>query len=146
MLRATIYATIAAVGNVFFVFGSRSSTEAKNPFIFMFGAVIVGTVLFSSAIVCFDTKNNLSYLVANWKYVFATGCGFFVTFLGFYLLYTGFGASSYILYAVISIITTSIGLGVFYYKEPFNIYHAVSLICAILTIVFFSYGQHIAIK
>jgi drug/metabolite transporter (DMT)-like permease len=144
MLRALIYATIAAVGNALFVYGSRGSAEAKNPFIFMFGAVIVGTVLFSIAISFFDTHRNISFLLANWKFVLMTGCGFFISFLGFYLLYTGFGASSYILYAVISILTTSIGVGVFCYREPFNLYHTLSLLCALLTIVFFSYGQHIS--
>ena len=107
-------------------------------------AVIVGTVLFSIAISFFDTHRNISFLLANWKFVLMTGCGFFISFLGFYLLYTGFGASSYILYAVISILTTSIGVGVFCYREPFNLYHTLSLLCALLTIVFFSYGQHIS--
>lgn len=144
MFRALIYATIAAVGNALFVYGSRGSAEAKNPFIFMFGAVIVGTVLFSAAISFFDTRSNISYLLANWKYVLMTGCGLFISFLGFFLLYTGFGASSYILYAVISIITTSIGVGVICYREPFNLFHTLSMISAILTIVFFSYGQHIS--
>lgn len=144
MLRPLIYATIAAVGNALFVYGSRGSAEAKNPFIFMFGAVIVGTVLFSIAISFFDMHKNISFLLANWGHILMTGCGFFITFLGFYLLYSGYSASSYILYAVISILTTSIGVGVICYREPFNFYHTLSMVCAILTIVFFSYGQHIA--
>jgi len=45
-------------------------------------------------------------------------------------------------YAVLSIITTSIGVGVICYKEPFNMYHAGALFLAVLAICFFSYGQY----
>ncbi len=146
MIKAVIFATIAAVGNAIFVYGQRGSQESKNPFLFMLGAVIICTLLFFVSTLTFNTEKNISYLISNWKYVLMGGFGFFVTFFGFYLLYSGYGASTYIIYAVISIITTSIGVGVFLFKEPFNLYHSLALVFSILAITFYCYGQHVALQ
>ena len=69
------------------------------------------------------------------------GVGFFVTFLGFFLLYSRLGASYYIVYAVLAIITTSIGVGVLVFKEPFNGYHVSALLFAIVSIVLYGIGH-----
>ncbi|WP_459917786.1 hypothetical protein [Desulfocicer niacini] len=144
MIKPLIFATIAAIGNAIFVFGQKGAQVSKNPFLFMFGAVLICTILFFFSTLSFPTEKNISYLISNWKFILLSGVGFFVTFLGFYLLYSGYGASTYIIYAVVSIITTSIGVGVLYYKEPFNFYHFLALIFSIITITCFCYGQHIA--
>ena len=144
MIKAIIFATIAAVGNAIFAYGQRGTQEAKNPFIFILGAVVICSILFFISTLFFNTEQNISYLTTNWKYIIISGIGFFITFFGFYLLYTGFGASMYIIYAVISIITTSIGVGVLCYKEPFNIFHFLALVFSIVTIAFYCYGQHIS--
>jgi multidrug transporter EmrE-like cation transporter len=46
-----------------------------------------------------------------------------------------------VLYAVISILTTSVLVGVVYYKETFNIYHWGALILSLITVVLFSLGE-----
>ena len=65
-------------------------------------------------------------------------------FIGFYLLYSQYGAVYYVVYAVLSIITTSVGVGILIFREPFNPYQVGALILAILAIVLFSYGQALA--
>jgi drug/metabolite transporter (DMT)-like permease len=76
--------------------------------------------------------------------VITSGVGFFITFIGFYLLYSQFGAVYYVVYAVLSIISTSLIVGVLIFREPFNAYQGGALILAILAIALFSYGQALA--
>lgn len=144
MLRAILFAAIAAVGNAVFVFGQRGSEPSKNPFLFSCGAVAVCTVLFIAAAWFAQSGEDTAYLVRNYTKILLSGLGFFITFFGFYLLYSRFGASQYILYAVLSIITTTIGVGVVYFREPFNIYHMGAVILALLAIALYSYGQYVA--
>ena len=67
-----------------------------------------------------------------------------LSIIGFYLLYSQFGAVYYVVYAVLSIISTSLVIGVLIFREPFNAYQAGALILAILAIALFSYGQALA--
>ncbi len=144
MINAIFFAIIAAVGNALFAYGQTGAEKTKNPFIFIFGAVAVCTILFFVSSLFYNQGKSASYLLINWKYILVSGIGFFITFFGFYLLYSGFGASTYIIYAVVSIITTSIGVGVLCYHEPFNTWHFIALVLSIIAIGCFCYGQHIA--
>lgn len=81
------------------------------------------------------------YLATNFKWIVVGGVGYFLTFTGFYFLYTRFGASYYALYAVLSIITTSIVVGLLVFRESFNLYYGLAVGTAILTIVLFAVGQ-----
>ncbi len=144
MFKALTFATLAAIGNALFVYGQRRANPTDNPFIFMAGAVTVCTLLFITVSLLFRDQQEIAYVSTNLSSIIISGIGFFVTFLGFYLLYSRFGASYYIIYAVLSIITTSVGVGVVIYKEVFNIYHLGALSLAILAIILFFYGNQIA--
>ena len=144
MTKALLFAGIAAIGNALFVFGQRKSTTATNPFIFMTGAVVVCSILFFTISFIFRTGEEVNYLSSNLRSVITSGVGFLITFIGFYLLYSQFGALYYVVYAVLSIITTSLVVGVLIFREPFNAYQAGALILAILAIALFSYGQALA--
>jgi drug/metabolite transporter (DMT)-like permease len=56
-------------------------------------------------------------------------------------LYARYGASQYALYAVISIITTTIVVGIWWLQEPVNMYHKVAIAFAIAAVILFSIGQ-----
>jgi drug/metabolite transporter (DMT)-like permease len=144
MPKALLFAGIAAIGNALFVYGQRKSTTATNPFIFMTGAVIVCSILFVTISTIFRNGEETGYLSSNLQSIITSGVGFFITFIGFYLLYSQFGALYYVVYAVLSIITTSLVVGVLIFKEPFNAYQSAALILAILAIALFSYGQALA--
>lgn len=139
---AVIFAGIAAIGNAVFVLGQRGNGPSRNPFLFTFGAVFVCALIFFLAALWCRTSDDVDFIARNYTRIVISGIGFFITFLGFFLLYSRFGASYYIIYAVLSILTTSIGVGALYYKEPFNIYHAAAMLLAILSIALFSYGQY----
>lgn len=144
MWKALIFAGIAAIGNALFVYGQRQAAVTKNPFLFTAGAVFVCLVGFMGAAYVFRTPDDRFYLNTNSPSILISGLGFFITFLGFYLLYSRFGAVNYAVYAAISILTTSIGVGVLVYKETFNLFQAAALVLAILAVALFSYGGSIS--
>lgn len=141
LMRALAFACIAAVGNAIFVFGQKKSIPNSNPFIFLTFALTICVLYLTVSTLSFALTDVRAYLVNNWKAIAITGTGLFITYVGFYLLYSRFGASYYIIYAVMSIITTAIIVGVVVFREPFNVYYLLSIVCAFLTIVLFFLGQ-----
>jgi drug/metabolite transporter (DMT)-like permease len=140
-LLPIIFAAIAAIGNAIFALGQKKSAGAKNGLLLVGISAVVAALfaLFSAPLVgAFDVGNTLK---ENWKAVLLSGLGLFLTYLGFNLLYTRYGASHYILYAVLSIITTTIIVGIFWLKEPVNVYHKLAIAMAIAAVVLFSIGQ-----
>ncbi|MGB5985234.1 MAG: hypothetical protein WBG37_08000, partial [Desulfobacterales bacterium] len=77
----------------------------------------------------------------NWKALCLSGTGHFFTLLGFNLLYSRYAVSHYALYAVLSIISTTILVGVIWLKESVNGYHMVAISLAVMAVVLFSIGQ-----
>jgi drug/metabolite transporter (DMT)-like permease len=139
--RAFLFAFIAAVGNAVFVYGQKKSIHTANPFIFLAFALSLCTILLVIASSFFQVPDIKNYLQQSWKAIAITSVGLFITYFGFYLLYSRFGASYYIIYAVTSIVTTSIIVGIIIFKETFNLYYVLSAIAAIATIVLFFMGQ-----
>ena len=141
MLKPLLFATLAAIGNAIMVYGQRATTPTTNPFFFMFIAILVCGTLFGVSTLISRNGDESVYLAANWKMMIISGFGFFLTFVGFFLLYNNFGATQYTLYAVISIITTTVCVGVFIFNENFNTYHITAMAIAIAAIALFTYGN-----
>ena len=140
MLRPLLFALFAATGNAIFVYGQRSSAPSANPFLFMLCAVTACGCLFLAATLAWQTPGNFAYITANAGAIAIGGVGFFMTFFGFYLLYTNYGASQYALYAVLSILTTSLGVGVLIFREPLNAYQMMAMGLAAAAIALWTYG------
>jgi drug/metabolite transporter (DMT)-like permease len=140
-LLPIVFATIAAVGNAMFALGQRKAAGVENGLLFV-GVSALVAVLF--ALLCaplvgaFDVGHTLK---GHWHAVLLSGLGLFLTYLGFNLLYSRYGASQYVLYAVLSIITTTIVVGILWLKEPVNLYHKIAIAMAIAAVVLFSIGQ-----
>jgi drug/metabolite transporter (DMT)-like permease len=135
------FATIAAVGNAMFALGQRKSAGVENGLLFVGVSALVAVLfalLFAPLVGVFDVGKALS---GNWEAVLWSGVGLFLTYLGFNLLYSRYGASQYALYAVISIITTTIIVGILWLQEPVNMYHKVAIGLAIIAVILFSIGQ-----
>ena len=141
MLQPLLFATLAAVGNAIFVYGQRGVAPPENPFLFIGSAVLACFAFFCVAGLVTKTPNDALYVTENWKMIVLSGFGFFITFIGFFLLFNKFGASQYTLYAVISILTTSIGVGVFIYRESINTYQIAATALAVAAIALFTYGK-----
>jgi drug/metabolite transporter (DMT)-like permease len=143
MWKPLAIALVAACGNAIFVYGQRVAGHSPNPFLYMLGCVGFGWGLFLIATLAWQSPDNLAYLSSNAGSIALGGIGFFITFLGFYLLYSGFGASQYTLYATLSILTTSLGVGVLVFREPLNSYQVVAMLLAVASIGLWSYGRSI---
>jgi len=138
---ALLFAAVAAVGNALFVFGQRKSAIVDHPFIFIIGALLVCLASFSVTSLFLPKPEIPSFVEDNYPWILISGLGFYLVFIGFYFLYSRCGASHYVIYAVLSIITTSIIVGVIILREPFNLYHFLSIIMAIVAVVLFTIGQ-----
>jgi drug/metabolite transporter (DMT)-like permease len=136
-----VFATIAAVGNAMFALGQRKSAGVENGLLFVGVSALVAVLfalLFAPLVGAFDVGHTLK---EHWHAVLLSGLGLFLTYLGFNLLYSRYGASQYVLYAVLSIITTTIVVGILWLKEPVNLYHKIAIAMAIAAVVLFSIGQ-----
>jgi len=141
MWKPLAIAFMAACGNALFVYGQRVAGHSSNPFLYMVGAVTTGAIFFLISALVWQSQDNFGYLAANAMAILLGGVGFFVTFLGFYLLYSGYGASQYALYATLSILTTSLGIGVLVFREQLNIYQIVAMLLAVASIALWTYGR-----
>jgi len=140
-IAALFYALMAAAGNGLFALGQKKIAEGGSGLSFMFLTGGASVVLLFIAANVFGPANLGSTLRSNWMWAIASGVGLFFTLLGFNLLYTRFGATGYVLYAVLSIMTTSVLVGVLILKEAFNGYHWAALAFSLLTVIFFSIGE-----
>jgi len=138
---ALLFASVAAVGNALFAFGQKKSVVADHPFIFLISSLAVCMVLFSVTSFLLPKPEISSFVRDNYLWVLISGLGFYLTLSGFYFLYSRYGASHYVIYAVFSIVTTSIIMGSIILRETFNLYHFLSVIMAIVTVVLFTIGQ-----
>jgi drug/metabolite transporter (DMT)-like permease len=141
ILLPVVYATIAAVGNALFALGQRKSAGAENGLLFVGLSALVATAGALAFAPLIGPAHVGAALKAHWRAVLGSGLGLFLTYLGFNLLYTRYGASQYALYAVLSIITTTIGVGIVWLKEPVTIYHKLAIALALAAVVLFSIGQ-----
>lgn len=141
LFNALAVALLAAVGNGLFAFGQRKAEVTANPFIFIGSALIVCLFAIAGTLPWMPRVNAGSYLRHNLPWVAVSGAGFYLTFLGFYFLYSRYGASHYALYAVLSILTTSVLVGLVIFREQVNGFHLAAIATAILTVILFSIGQ-----
>ena len=142
MSKIFIFAGLAALGNAIFVYGQRSAAASPNPYLYMAAAIFVCMIMFTTATLISAGGERTSYLSNNLLPILIGGVGFFITFVGFYLMYSRVGANSYVVYACLSILTTSVGVGMLIFREPFNQYHLIAIFFAILAVCFFGYGQY----
>lgn len=131
------FALFAAIGNVFYVLGSRKTTDAPNPVLFTFVAMTVGLALFLAAWLAFGTRGTGEFLRRSGGWAVLAGVGIFMTFYGFYLLYSRFDTSYYALFVVTSMLLTTLVLGAWILREPINLYGALSIVAAVASIAFF---------
>lgn len=124
-----------------FAAGQKQASLNGSPLSFIVLASAICLLLSLIVVPGFGNTRYIFTLQANWQWVLLSGAGLFMTYLGFNLLYSNFGTSSYILYAVLSIVTTSLIAGVIVFKETFNFFHWASMFTALLTIVLFSLGN-----
>jgi drug/metabolite transporter (DMT)-like permease len=141
MYKALLIAGLAAVGNAMFVYGQRKSSLTNNSFSYLIGAVLVCAFIVAVVSISYKNEQAISFVADNMVMIGIGGLGMATTYLGFYLLYTNYGAVYYVVYAVLSIITTTVIVGVIILGESFNRYQVIAMGLAILAIVMFTIGK-----
>jgi len=141
MYKALLIAGLAAVGNAMFVYGQRKSSLTNNSFSYLIGAVLVCAFIVAVVSISYRNEQAISFVADNIVLIGIGGLGMATTYLGFYLLYTNYGAVYYVVYAVLSIITTTVIVGIIILGESFNRYQAIAMVLAILAIVMFTIGK-----
>jgi drug/metabolite transporter (DMT)-like permease len=89
----------------------------------------------------FPKTDLLRFASENGKWIAFSGIGLAITYIGFYYLYSRFGATYYILYAILSFITTSIIVGIILLKENFNLYFVFSILSILASLYLFYLGK-----
>lgn len=136
-----VLALIAAIGNAVVTLGQKKATAYEHPFLFgAFSLLFASLVLFGISLF-FSARNAAAYIAANIPWFMTTGSGLVLLNIFLYLLYREYGAAYYTLYAMLAIVTTSIVLAAWVFKESMNVYYWISLGMAALTIVFFLKGK-----
>jgi drug/metabolite transporter (DMT)-like permease len=136
-----LFAGIAAIGNAMFALGQKESSGVKNGLSFVAASAFIAFVLSTAMSASFGSFDLEAIARHHWKSVTVSGVGLFLTYFGFNLLYSRFGVSQYLLYASLSIITTTVLVGFVVLKEPVSPYRIAAIALAIAAVVLFSLGQ-----
>jgi drug/metabolite transporter (DMT)-like permease len=135
------YAAIAAIGNALFAVGQKQSSGSGNGLLFVALSALVAFALALAAAPLLGPFEPVALVRSQWRALLGSGAGLFLTYVGFNLLYSRFGASPYVVYAALAIITTTVGVGFLYLREPVTHYHVAAVLLAAAAIVVFSIGQ-----
>ena len=136
-----LLASLAAVGNALFALGQKQSAGAENGLLYVGCSALVATLLSLAWAPAVGKVDFAAILRFHWRGVILSGVGLFLTYVGFNLLYARFGVSQYVLYAVISIITTTLIVGIWWLREPVNVYHGAAILLSVVAVILFSLGQ-----
>lgn len=141
LVLPVLFALIAAIGNAVFAYAQKQATGEVNGLLFVGLSALAAMALSLLGAPLLGRFDPVSLVKTAPGPILLGGAGLFLTYLGFNLLYTRFGASAYVLYAALSILTTTLVVGGLILKEPMNIYHFAAIVLAVGAVVMFSLGQ-----
>ena len=136
-----VFAGIAAIGNGMFALAQRQTVGVGNGLLFVGASALVASLLAVVAAPLAGPMHPVAMVRGNWKPLLLSGAGLFATYVGFNLLYGRFGPSQYVLYAMLSIVTTTVVVGFVWLREPVNLYHVGAILLAMAAVVLFTVGQ-----
>jgi drug/metabolite transporter (DMT)-like permease len=136
------FSFLAALGNALFAAAQKKAAGADNPFTTVVASAIVCVLLAALTSPLFGKADYGRLFGRESFWVLAGGVGLYLTYLGFNLLYTRCGASFYVIYAVLSIVTTALVVGGLFFKECLNCYHWAAIVTALITVALFTLGQN----
>ena len=140
-LQALLFALVAAIGNAMFALGQRRSVSAHNGLAFVGASAVVAAALAWLSAPLLGSTDLTGLLRSNGRNILLAGSGLYLTYLGFNLLYSRYGASQYVLYAVLSILTTTVFVGMIWLHEPVNGFKLAAIVLATASVILYSLGQ-----
>lgn len=130
--NALLVALIPAVGNALYAYGQRQARGVDNDMLYVFLSVAGAAALALALSFLWGPVRPLAMVRANLAPLAISAAGLAIVYVGFYLLFSRHGAGAYFHYAALSVLTTTVGLGFWWYRERFNWLHvaAVALMTA----------------
>jgi drug/metabolite transporter (DMT)-like permease len=141
-LGIALWALFAAVGNAIYVYGARKAVTGQSTYLFITGVLVCSAAMVAAMSATTKQPDAAEMFQRTWPMMLLAGAGAAITFIGFQGLFANYGPSQYSVYAMFALLTTSIGIGVLVFKENFNIYHGLAMVCAMAALVFFFLGQN----
>jgi drug/metabolite transporter (DMT)-like permease len=141
-LGIALWALLAAVGNGLYVYGAKKASTGNSTYLFITGVLVCAAALVAAMSLTEKSGDAAAMFQRTWPFMLLSGVGAAVTFIGFQGLFSTYGPSQYSVYAMFALLTTSIGVGVIVFREKFNIYHGLAMVCALAALVFFFLGQN----
>jgi len=124
-----------------FAYGQKRSIGVQNGLAFVGASAVVAAFLAWCASPLLGPIGLSPMLRANGRNILLAGAGLFLTYLGFNLMYSRFGVSPYVVYAVLSILTTTVFVGILWMREPINSYRLAAIVLALASVVLYSFGK-----
>lgn len=141
LLLPLLFALIAAVGNALYALAQKRAANFPNGLVFVGSAVCIAMLLAWCAAFVTGPIDLASLVRLQAKNVLLGGVGLFGVYIGFYLMFSRYGVSSYILYAVLSILTTTVIVGILWLHEPVNLMRIFSIALAIAAVALYSLSE-----
>ena len=132
------FAFIAALGNAIFALGQKKCVGVDNTVAYTVLCVAFCVIFTAIAVPFFGKYNYLSILKTNWIWACVSGLGLLICYIGFNLLYTKYGTAHYVLYAILSIFTTTVIVGLVILRESFSLNQWIGLIFSVIAIILFT--------
>lgn len=141
VLSLILFALMAAVGNAMFVLAQRRSVSSHNGLLFVGVSAVIAGLLSWACSPLLGAAEVTQLFRLNGRNLALSGAGLFITYIGFNLMFSRYGTSPYVLYAVLSILTTTVFVGMILLHEPVNFYKAVAIVLATASVILYSLGQ-----
>jgi drug/metabolite transporter (DMT)-like permease len=132
-------AVLAGACNIPLIYGFKKA-YSQNPFIFAGSFNLCSAFLFL-LLACLYGGIQQQYFIKNWSLILFAAVGIFIINILAYYIINHHGASYWIIASLSSMLIPAIVVGYFVFKERVNFWIIPSIICAILSILFFTLSK-----
>lgn len=141
-----VYAFLSAISNALLSLGQKKVVSIGNRFMFL---AIAAFVFFLCNLVAglltdngFSGMQNIISEKHDLFWSIVCGIALFLLYCFYNKLITRYGATSYIIYSVMSVFCTAIVVGVLIFGEKVNRWHVLGIIAGCVSVVLFSIGNY----
>ena len=128
-------AILAGACNIPLIYGFKKAFS-QNPFIFAGSFNLCSAAFFIVAAYIYGGI-EYQYFIKNWPFIIAATIGIFLINILAYHIINHYGASYWIIASLSGMLIPGIVVGYFLFKENVNLWIVPSILCAILSVLFF---------
>jgi len=132
-------AVLAGLCNIPLIYGFKKA-YSQNPFIFA-GSFNLCSAFFFLSIAYLYGGIEQQYFIKNWSFILFAALGIFLINILAYHIINRYGASYWMIASLSSMLIPAIVVGYFVFKERINLWIIPSVICAVLSVIFFTMSK-----